>query len=335
MADQAAEALFPGNAPPATQPDAFFQAPSMHRTQAPTKASVNILPADLLPEQATKDPEYQQGAGSRYAINQTHLALKYGVLRNGQFLAPQQLQTGRPGLRPETVEGLKALSEQQGPKPPHSSSPEQERAMRESASGPGGAAARLANASGDENIRPVTDEDREKVKKSLEKMDEFDFNTFREMLVKDILNNDEQKKMIETRCIPMDITDLILRGRVTQVVPILPGKFEPEFQSLSAEDDLALKRLIMLEGKSLNVSDRYLLDKYSLMGVAAGLYGLNKKPLPSHSDVNGDFDETLFLKKFNLVIKYPFHMLSSLGINFFWFDVRVRMLFQAESLKNG
>jgi len=71
------------------------------------------------------------------------------------------------------------------------------------------------------------------------------------------------------------------------------------------------------------------------MGVAAGLFAVNKKVLPSHLDKDGHFNDDLFLQKFNLVIKYPFHMLSSLGINFFWFDVRVRMLFKAEMVKNG
>lgn len=299
----------------------------MHRTH-----SSAILPTDLLPEQATQDPAYQNGAGARYAVNQPNLAHKYGVLRNNQFVAPQQLSSGRPGLKPETIDGLQRLQELQNSPPPKT--PGVVQAQREATSGVAGAAARLANASGDDNIEPVTEEDRERIKKSLDKMDDFDFNTFRDMLVKDVLNNDEQRKAVESRCQAMDITDLILRGRVTQVVPIIPSKFEPEFQSLSAEEDLALKRLIMVEGKSLNVNERYLLDKYSLMGVAAGLYAVNKIPLPSHLDKDG-FNDDLFYKKFNLVVKYPFHMLSSLGINFFWFDVRVRMLFQAETVKNG
>jgi len=333
MADQAVAAAQPQ---PASSDSGFIQptgAP-MHRLGSP--AGPALLPSDLLPEQATKDPEYQQGAGSRYAMNQPQLAMKYGVIRNGQYVSPQLLSSGRPGLQPKTIEGLQALQqlskEAQRPVKPEGA---QAQAEREAASGVAGAAARLAGTSEKESIQPMTEEDREKVKKSLEKMDEFDFNTFREMMIKDILNNDEQRQVVEARCLPMDVTDLIMKGRVTQVVPIIPGKFEPEFQSLSAEEDLALKRLIMLEGKSLNVSERYLLDKYSLMGVAAGLFAVNKKVLPSHLDKDGHFNDDLFLQKFNLVIKYPFHMLSSLGINFFWFDVRVRMLFKAEMVKNG
>jgi len=306
MADQAAEALFPGQPSTDPQQSGFFQAPTMHRTGG----GPPLLPSDLLPEQATKDPDFQQGAGSRYAVNQPHLAVKYGVLRNGQYLAPQQLQTGRPGLSPQSIDSLKTLQtlQQAAPK-------EKEEAPIK-----------------DEE---VTDTDRERVKKSLEKMDEFDFHTFRDMMVKDILNNEEQRKIVEARLEPLDITDLILHGRARQIVPIVPGKFEPEYQSVSIEEALALKRLIIMEAKSLDVSDQYLLDKHSFMELTAGVYAINKKPLPSHLDQAGNFSDDLFLKKFNLIIKYPKNMLASLGIHYFWFEYRVRGLFKAESVKNG
>lgn len=330
MADQAIAASAP---PPQAPASGLYASPvgvPMHQT---TAATTNILPADLLPEAATHDPAYQAGAGSLYASSQPALALKYGVIRNKNFIAPQQLQSGRSGLRPETIENIKQMQEfQQTVKRPD---PAGERAQKEAASGPAGAAARLAGTTDDDNIAPVTEEQRRNIRKSLENMDDFDFNTFREMMVKDILNNDEQKKIIEERCAPMDITDIIMNNRIYQTVPILPGKFEPEFQSLSAQEDLALKRLIMIEGKSLNLSERYLLDKYSLMGVAAAVRSINKKPLPDHLDKDGHFNDELFLVKFNIVVRFPFHMLSSLGINFFWFDVRVRKLFQAETIKNG
>ena len=322
MADQAAEALFPSRAQSEGQEPSMFQGPLMHRT-----GGGQILPGDLLPEQATQDPQFQQGAGSRYAINQPHLAMKYGVIRNGQFLAPQQLSTGRPGLRPETIQGLEMLQKAQQPAPQPETPPDP--------TGPGAAAARIGNGPGDEDIGPVKEADRERIKGALEKMDDFDFHTFRDMMVKDILNNEEQRKIIEARLKPLDINDLIIHGKARQVVPIVEGRFEPEFQSVSAEEALALKRIIVSEAKSLDVSDRYLLDKHSFMELAAGLYAINKKPLPSQFDQNGNFNEDAFLKKFNLVIKYPLHMLSSLGINYFWFEVRVRSLFKAETIKNG
>ena len=43
----------------------------------------------------------------------------------------------------------------------------------------------------------------------------------------------------------------------------------------------------------------------------------------------------VFLKKFNMVLRLPLHMLASIGVNTLWFDVRVRKLFVAEKLGNG
>ena len=84
-------------------------------------------------------------------------------------------------------------------------------------------------------------------------------------------------------------------------------------------------------------SDRYLLDKYALMGMTCALVKVHKNqpPLPDHRNERGDFDDNRFWEKFNKVIKLPLPMIASLGVHYFWFDVRVRKLFRVEKLKNG
>jgi hypothetical protein len=98
---------------------------------------------------------------------------------------------------------------------------------------------------------------------------------------------------------------------------------------------LALKRLLMLERKSIEAPDRYLLDKFQIMTVACGLRSVNKVLLPDHLDKDGNFNDEMFWQKFNRVVKLPFHMIASIGVHYYWFDVRVRKLFVAEKLKNG
>jgi hypothetical protein len=322
MSDQAMQ----GRQPPQQPQGSIFESTPPQRPPA-------ILPQDLLPDEATKDPAYREGGGSRYAASQPQLAYKYGVIRNGQRLVPQQLSTQKPGLKPETIEGIKAIEEanrktveELGRVREKAESPDQ-RIEAEAAAGTAGASARLAGA--------VPGPDREEVEKAIKKLDDFDFNRFREVMDKDIINNEDQRKLIEARLGPLSLDDMIMNNFVTQTVPIIPGKFEPEFQSLSGEDDLCLKRLIMTESKSLEVSERYFLDKFSLMSVAAGVRSVNRNPLPDFRDQNGDFNDKLFWVKFNRVLKFNFHMLGSLGINHFWFDVRVRKLFAAEKLGNG
>lgn len=311
---------------------------------APTAATAApfLLPQDVLPEEAAQDPEFMQGMGSRYASAQPHLAMKYGVIRNGQRVAPQQL-TSAPGsppqqgrLRPETVEGLKKLqtlgdAPPPGPEPPE---PDREVAEAHSQDSPAGAATRIGG--GASPNRKLDEEAR----KTLENLDDFDLDSLHSMMVRDLFNNEEQRKIIESRCDPMDLADLIMTGIVKQKVPIvLPTEtskgFVPTFQSLGGDDDLACKRLIVAEATALKVDDRYLLDKYAFMGLTCALESINGTPLPTHRDQNGTFNDELFWAKFNKVIRFPLPMLASLGVNYFWFDVRVRRLFVAEKVKNG
>ena len=267
-----------------------------------------------------------------YASSQPNLAYKYGIIRGGQRMAPQSMGQAQKGLSDKTIEGLKAVQDAQALRQKIDSGDAD--AERESAASSAGAAGRLGNAPTDgPQVDPTASQ--KNLVDAVKKLDDFDFNTFREMMMKDIINNTEQQTIIESRCAPLDIGDLIMKGYVTQRVPILPGKFEPEFRSMTGSEDLAIKRLVMKESKGLEVSDRYLLDKFSLMAVTIGLSAINGNTFPDHRDSNNRFDEAKFWDKFNFVTNYPFHMLASLGVNYFWFDIRVRKLFVAEKMGNG
>ena len=296
-----------------------------------------ILPSDMLPPEATSDPAYQQGMGSGYASAQPELARKYGVIRNGQRL-PAQMLNGGPNekpqqgrLRKETIEGLKALQEAQ-----KKADDTDLIAENESNNSPAGAATRIGSMPNAPNSptpeRAMTPDE---IKKAVSQLDEFDLDQLHNMMVRDLLNNEEQRKIVEDRLEPMNLADLVMDGFVIQRVPVSVGEFEPSFRSLGGDDDLACKRLIVEEAKSLKVDDRYLLDKYAFMGLTCALYAINGKPLPDHRDKEGNFDDDLFWAKFRKVVRLPLPMLASLGVNYFWFDVRVRKLFVAKSVKNG
>jgi hypothetical protein len=318
----------------------MFQGPKPQRIVAPPSAAppprgpapIPILAGDILPDEATKDPAYKEGGGARYAANQPHLAQKYGVIRGGRRIPPQQLATpGAKGLSEKTLDDMKTIEELQKTRGKAEADNSAEHAA---ATGPAGAAGRLGNSPEEgPQTRPRMSND-EKVER-LKRMDDFDFNAFREAMMKDILNNDDQRKIIEARCKPMDITDLIVQGFVTQRVPVIPDKFELEFQSMRGDEDLAIKRLIMIENKGVEVAERYLLDKFSIMGVTIGLAAVGNNPLPTHLDNDGRFNEDAFWEKYEIVSRFPFHMLASIGVNYYWFDIRVRSLFVADSLGNG
>lgn len=313
--------------PPAVRTVAQPRQPNVPGLTTPA----GILPADILPPEALQDPTFREGHGSRYAASQPALAYKYGVIRGNQRVPPQQLAQAQQGLSAKTIEGLQALQQAQAPGAAHPLLDNSDKqAERDAAAGTAGAASRLG---GGTDTQPKMSQ--EEAVELAKKMDDFDFNAFRERMMKDILNNEEQREIIEKRCKEMSLDELLVKGYVTQRVPIVADKFEPTFRSTSGEDDLAIKRLIMEENKALEVSDRYLLDKFSLMGVVLGVVAINNNPLPDYRDMNGAFNEEMFWKKFNFLARYPLHMLGSLGVNYFWFDVRVRKLFVAEKLGNG
>jgi hypothetical protein len=199
----------------------------------------------------------------------------------------------------------------------------------------GAAAGKVGNLPGDTSEKPLSPKERAELQKAVDGMDEFEFDSFRQSMMKDLLNNPGQRKLIEERLQPMDVGDLITQGFVLQKVPIIPGKFEVTFRSVDGETDLAIKRLIMEDSKSLEVSERYYLDKFSLMSMAALLYAINKKVFPDHLNAQGEFDDKLFRAKFRVVVKQPFHMLASIGVNAMWFEERVRKLFVMEKVGNG
>lgn len=318
--------------------------------QMPVQA---ILPHDILPPEAQEDPHFIPGQGSMYASAQPSLAFRYGVIRNGQRLAPQQLQQaahgaqprmapqgqqGGPGMRRPAADMAADLAKIAELEKAHNKA-EESPLIQASADSVAGQAAGVGGGPRDGSI-PEKAMTQEEMRRKLNDMDEFDLNSIHEMMTRDLFNNEEQRKLIESRLEPLDLGTLIMDGCVSQRVPIVPPTagspgFVPEFESLGGDVDLALKRLIVEESKSLKVDDRYLLDKYSIMGIAASLKSVNGKPFPPYKNGQGDFDDELFWKRFNKIVRLPIPMLASIGVNYFWFDIRVRKLFVAKNVKNG
>jgi hypothetical protein len=347
MADFArAERAFATQGAPAPMgPDSIIEEaapvapPPQQRRQVHTAASLGLVMGDILPEAATQDPSFQQGHGSHFAANQPHLAAKYGVMRQGQYIAPQRLlqaQSPKGQLSPQTVadlETLQRLQSGEGGPLPRENDTELRKQVDASAAG---AAARVGNEPGDREVGTATDEERSaKLKRAIEQMDAFEFNQWRQLTMRQFLHSEDQREIIEKRLKPLDITDLLMTNRAEQRIPIIPGKYEVTLHSFDGQTELALKRLAMQESRSVDVGEQYMLDKHSFMSLAAGLHKVNDKPFPTIFDASGNFDDKLFLEKFNQVMKLPLHMLASIGINQMWFEMRVRKLYSATALGNG
>lgn len=148
-----------------------------------------------------------------------------------------------------------------------------------------------------------------------------------------LLNNPIRRKEIEGRLTPLNIEDLILYGEVRQDVTIRPKSLVVSYRSTTGEEDLAVKRLMYNE----QGGDRFMLDKFALMNLTLAVTAINGKELPPHQNERKKFDEVLFLKKFDTLMRFPVQFLADLAVQGLWFDERVRRLFltSAEELKNS
>jgi len=289
--------------------------------------------ADILPDQAKADPRYVSGHGGELAVNQPHLAFQYGVMRGGRYIPASELRPQQPGqpvngmvgarrpLKPETIEGIEALRKLEDKKKEAQQAAESKEEEE--------AAASTARLAGDPEKKD------EAIKDALKDMDDLDFYNFTQAMMRDLINNEEQRKRIESRLAPIDITDLIVMDSYEQKVPIVVGKFEPIFETIAGKNDLAMKKLIAEEARQLNVNERYLLDKFAMMQLAAGVKAIGSVQMPEYRDANGVLDPDLFWKRFNKITNLPTPVLASLGANYFWFDVRCRRACTARELKNG
>lgn len=147
-----------------------------------------------------------------------------------------------------------------------------------------------------------------------------------------ILNNKKRRKEIEARCTEMSIDDLILKGEVTQTVPILPGKFVAVFRSALPEESLFIKKIIAEEAA---VSDEHTLERYGLLQLCCSLVQVNGVKFPDHIDAQGLPDRKMFDEKMKKVMRLSGYIINDLMVNLRWFDIRVRKLMNPEALGNG
>lgn len=263
------------------------------------EASKSGGPFSLVDEEAVRHPGFRPGIGSMYQGNQPALA------------AQKQQDQYKPQLSEETRQTMQTLAEFQAVAERRQTMPEEKPAQTEEAKA--------------KELEKELDEDTEMFRELREVLDDpTQWN---------LLNNPKRRKDIEGRLSPMDITDVILHGEVRQTIPIVRDKLNVTYRSVSGDEDLAVKQMMFGESGG----DRYLMDKYTIMQLTLALVSINGEDLPTHLNDKKKFDETKFLAKFEKVTRFPVQLIADLGIQYLWFDERVRTLFLGgtDELKNS
>jgi hypothetical protein len=163
----------------------------------------------------------------------------------------------------------------------------------------------------------------------------FDFGDNRSQVDR-ILDNKKRRTEIEARCKPMDFDDLLMKDEVSQRVPIIAGKFEPLFRSIVPIETLYLKQRMSRETIQ---TDQYMGEKYNLMLLCCSLLDINGTPLPDHrkhtSDGLFEVEDKLFDEKMKALMRKSAYIIADLGVNYSWFDIRVRKLLNPDELGNS
>jgi hypothetical protein len=227
-------------------------------------------------------------------------------------------------LKPETVQGLRALHEavaaQQGPPaPPTPPTAVEEKPAPEKKS-----------------FSKMTEEER----RAATETSDIDFDLMMRRLRNDVVNNEEERKAIEAKLKDMDIADGLMSGEFRQFVPIVQGKLEVVFRSVSPIEMEEIRRKILEEVIADERIANMASEKLGFWTTVAAIHSLNGQEMPSHlkkptKGAGREFVWDVFMSKVSLYMSYPTPLIHSLSTHAYWFDLRVRKLFTSAALKNG
>ncbi len=181
-------------------------------------------------------------------------------------------------------------------------------------------------------------EDAEKIKEleAEELNDDYFYDNYGTK-IRNIHLNKKRRKAIEERCSEMSISDLLSNPDQTleQIVPIVPGKFEVVYKSISGKEDLLIKAILSRENQNKNhLSASYVLGKMGLLNVTCSIVRINDRRFQDIKDSNGKPSEELLLSKFETISNYPVDILADLSANYFWFTERVKQLTSVDNILN-
>jgi hypothetical protein len=147
------------------------------------------------------------------------------------------------------------------------------------------------------------------------------------------VDNPKTRKAIETKCTDMDFADLIITGRVTQVVPIVDEKLLVVFRSLLANENFWIEKNAQKHAST----DWAMRSWMGYARLAMSIESLNGTDFSAYSSKSGEIDDQMFVKRFKEVMNMGEKLIELLLINLNWFNDRVENLYKHdfEKLKNG
>ncbi len=140
----------------------------------------------------------------------------------------------------------------------------------------------------------------------------------------------KRRREIEARCSPIDISDILIKRRVEQKIPIIPNQFEVLFRDNSAAEDTYIKNLLSKEYyERTEVSASYISSKMARYRLTIGLLEINSKPMGDvrikHEPASKE-EEDAFKAKLEMISEYPLEIIADLDAQYMWFKDRIKLV---------
>jgi len=144
------------------------------------------------------------------------------------------------------------------------------------------------------------------------------------------LLREERRKVIEARLEPLDFADMVTKREVQQNVPVVPGRMEFLFRTLSQTENIfCLQYVYEFPG-----SEAYVNELLNTAKLVCSTVAINGAMLPNHMK-DGSVDREGFQRKWDQVVSFPVQLVGDMSVQLIWFNNRVNRLFDIDNLKNG
>lgn len=287
---------------------------------------MGILPEDTLAPEAFQDSRYTPGPGSVLAASNLELASEYGVIRKGEFISPHTIRANQAATKSS-----------------HPVAPPPEQNIRSTSK----TVEELTEAL---KVSKEYQQQQELSKSEEEDVEEDDGVDEDQLRLFDYLEFElRQRKKLEKRLKPIDLTEYLLQGYAEQEVQISKN-FTVAFRSITQRTAKVLNYLTTQDldkyfenrdskGKNKDTLDKQLMtedavkEKLMTLQLAASLQRINDREFEPIHDSDGEVDMSALVRKYHAVIDYDSQLIAQLHTHFRWFGARVHKLLDVETIE--
>jgi len=150
----------------------------------------------------------------------------------------------------------------------------------------------------------------------------------------EVSGDDKLRESIEKRIEPIDIGTYLSTGTCIQRVPVIPGKLEVTFRTMTEYEEFYVDRRLAQEIDDKSSTRQYFRLQGDL-GIACHIKALNGVAWPPLFDKSGEIDEEAINARLNKVRQLSSPVVNLITKNIQWFLDRVNAVLTAGVLGNG